>query len=99
MTNETLITSKGKDGKEFITIHAWRNGGAITCFQILERREKSMRVRNLDNNMEVTVPYSGLKSMGDKYKEYKDTDNYYPAEWWMASKDTSEYVRRALCRA
>ena len=88
-----------RTGKEYITLHAWKNGGAVQVCEVLLKREKSMRIRNLDNMMEVTVPYSGLKSMADAAKEYAGTADYYPATWWMSSPDISEYVRKAIGRA
>ena len=86
-------------GKEYVVIHAWKNGGAITVYEVIAKKEKSMRVRNLDLNMEVTVPYSGLRSMAEVAKEYEGTNNYYPAQWWIGSKDTPNYVHKALGRA
>ena len=85
-------------GKEYVVIHAWKNGGAVTVYEVIAKREKSMRVRNLDLNMEVTVPYSGLRSMAEVAKEYEGTNNYYPAQWWIGSKDTPNYVHKALGR-
>lgn len=99
MNAQSIITiADVKTRKEYIVIHAWKNGGAISTCEVIEKREKSMRLRNLDNGMEFTAPYSGLKSMGDAAKEYVGSNNYYPAQWWVASDTTSNYVHKALGR-
>ena len=63
-------------------------------FEILDVREKSMRVKNTDNNMELTVPYIGLQHI----PAFAGDAVYAPRTWWMSSPSTSNYVQKALGR-